>query len=80
MEFLGVFWYQSKTFIWKKYSKSKQIKYSGFVKLGVRWAERDKYFENLTIKFFKNIVSVSFCLSKYLYVYQFHENVLRYQG
>ena len=24
----------------KKYSKSKQTKYSGFVKLGVRWAER----------------------------------------
>ena len=26
----------------KKYSKSKQTKFSGFVKLGVRWAERDK--------------------------------------
>ena len=25
----------------KKTSKSKQTKYSGFVKLGVRWAERD---------------------------------------
>ena len=24
-----------------KYSKSKQTKYSGFVKLGVGWAERD---------------------------------------
>ena len=42
MAFLGVFWYQFKSFIWKKYSKSKQTKYSGFVKLGVRWAERDK--------------------------------------
>ena len=41
MAFLGVFWYLFKTFIWKKYSKSKQKKYSGFVKLGVRWAERD---------------------------------------
>ena len=27
----------------KKYSKSKQTNYSGFVKLGVPWAERDKY-------------------------------------
>ena len=35
MSFLWVF------FIWKKYSKSKQTKYSGFVKLGVRWSERD---------------------------------------
>ena len=26
----------------KKYSKSKQIKYSGFVRLGVWWAEWDK--------------------------------------
>ena len=33
MAFLGVFWYQFKT-------QSKQIKYSGFVKLGVGWAER----------------------------------------
>ena len=40
--FWGVFWYEFKTFIWKKYSKSKQTKYSGFVKFGVRWAERDK--------------------------------------
>ena len=38
---MDVFWYQFKTFIWKKYSKSKQTKYLGFVKLGVRWAERD---------------------------------------
>ena len=27
--------------MWKKYSKSKQTKYLWFVKLGVRWAERD---------------------------------------
>ena len=40
---MGVFWYQFQTFIWKKYLKSKQTKYSGFVKLGVRWAERDTY-------------------------------------
>ena len=40
---LGVFWYWFKTFIWKKFSKSKQTKCSGFVKLGVRWAEQDKY-------------------------------------
>ena len=40
---LGVFWYQFKTSIWKKYSKSKQTKSSGFVKLGVWWAERDEY-------------------------------------
>ena len=42
--YIGIFgciWYQFKTFIWKKYSKSKQTKYSGFAKLGVRWAERD---------------------------------------
>ena len=38
---LGVFWYQFKTSIWKKYSKSKQTKSLGFVKLGVWWAERD---------------------------------------
>ena len=38
---MGVFWYWFKTFIWKNYSKSKQTKYSGFVKLGVRWAEQD---------------------------------------
>ena len=25
----------------EKYSKSKQTKYSGFIKLGVRWAEQD---------------------------------------
>ena len=30
----------------KKYSKSKQTKYSGFVKLGVRSAERDNGREN----------------------------------
>ena len=36
-----VFWYQFTTFIWKKYSKSKQTKYLGFVKLCFRWAERD---------------------------------------
>ena len=41
MAFLGVFWYQFKTFIWKKCSTSKQTKYSGFLKLGVRSAERD---------------------------------------
>ena len=41
LAFLGIFWYQFKTFICKKYSKSKQTKYSGFGKLGVRWAERD---------------------------------------
>ena len=41
MAFLPVFWYQFKTFIWKKYSKSKQTKYSGLVKLGVQWAEWD---------------------------------------
>ena len=29
------------TFIWEIYSKSKWTKNSGFVKLGVRWAERD---------------------------------------
>ena len=45
MAFLGVFWYEFKTFIWKKYSKSKQTKYSGFLKLGVRWAERDSKYE-----------------------------------
>ena len=27
------------------YSKSQQTKYSGFVKLGVRWAERDNVLE-----------------------------------
>ena len=37
MAFLGIFWYQLKTFIWKKYSNSKQTKYPGFVKLGVQW-------------------------------------------
>ena len=26
----------------KKYSKSEQTKYSGFVKSGIRWAERDR--------------------------------------
>ena len=41
MAFLGVFWYQFKTFIWKKYSKSKQTKFLGLVELGVQWAERD---------------------------------------
>ena len=41
MAFLGVFWYSFKNFISKKYSKCKQTKYLGFVKLGVRWAERD---------------------------------------
>ena len=41
MVFLGVFWYQFKTFIWKKYSKSKQTKYLGFIKSGVQWAEQD---------------------------------------
>ena len=44
MAFLGAFWYKFKTFIWKKCSKSKQTKYSGFVKLGVRWAEQDIIF------------------------------------
>ena len=29
----------------KKYSKSKQTKYSGFIKLGVRWAELDISFD-----------------------------------
>ena len=29
----------------KKYSKSKQTKNLGFVKLGVRWAERDTKFQ-----------------------------------
>ena len=43
MAFLGVFWYQFKTFIWKKYSKSKQTKHLGFVKLSVWWAEQDKW-------------------------------------
>ena len=33
------FWYQFKTFIWRKYSKSKQTKYLGFVKLVVWWTE-----------------------------------------
>ena len=42
MAFLGVFWYWFKTFIWKKYSKSKQTKYLGFVELGVKWAELDR--------------------------------------
>ena len=32
---------------WKKYSKSKQTKYLGFVKLGVRWAEKDTYPRNV---------------------------------
>ena len=41
MAFLGVLWNKFKTFILKKYSKSKQTKYSEFVKLGDRWAERD---------------------------------------
>ena len=45
MAFLGIFWYQFKTFIWKTYSKSKQTKYSGFAKLGVRSVERDIKFE-----------------------------------
>ena len=42
MAFLGVFWYQSKKFILKKYPKRKQIELSGFVKLSVRWAEWDR--------------------------------------
>ena len=45
MAFLGLFWYWFKTFIWKKYSKSKQTKYLGFVKLGVRWGEPDIWFQ-----------------------------------
>ena len=36
MAFLCVFRYQFKTFIWKKYSKSKETKNSRFIKLGVR--------------------------------------------
>ena len=43
MAFLGVFWYWFKALVWKKYSKSKETKYLGFVKLGVGWAERDTY-------------------------------------
>ena len=43
MAFLSVFWYEFKTFILKKYSESKQTKYSGFIKLGVLWPERDIY-------------------------------------
>ena len=31
----------------KKYSKSKETKYSGFIRLGVWWAERDKWFFDL---------------------------------
>ena len=31
----------NQNFYLEKYSKSKQTKYSGFVRLGVRWAERD---------------------------------------
>ena len=41
LAFLGVFWYQFKTFIWKKYTKSKETKYSRFLKLGVQWADWD---------------------------------------
>ena len=41
LAFLGVFWYWFKTLIGKKYSKTKQTKYSGFLKLVVQWAERD---------------------------------------
>jgi hypothetical protein len=61
LAFLGVFWYQSKTFNWKKnmYSQSKQTKYSGFVKLGVWWAERDIYLTNL-LDVFRNFVHESF--------------------
>ena len=42
MAVLGVFWYEFKNFILKQYSKSKQTKYLGFVKLCVGWAELDK--------------------------------------
>ena len=45
--YIGIFgciWYWFKTFIWKKYSKCKQTKYLGFVKLGVRWAEQDNLY------------------------------------
>ena len=38
MAFLDEFWYQFKTFIWKKVNKQNTM---GFVKLGVQWAERD---------------------------------------
>ena len=51
LAFLGVFLYQFKTFTWKKYSKSKQTKCSGFIKLGVRWAERDNYSESRCLVF-----------------------------
>ena len=44
MAFLGVFCINLKLLSGKKYSKSKQTKYSGFLKLGVRWDERDIYF------------------------------------
>ena len=43
MAFLGVFWYLFKTFIWKKYWKSKnKTKYLGYVEFGVRWGELDR--------------------------------------
>ena len=58
---MGVFWYWFKTFIWKKYSKSKQTKYSGFIKLGVRWAERDKKFRNwLLDPVSKTLITIAF--------------------
>ena len=60
MAFLGLFWYYFKTCIYKTYSKSKQTKYLGFVKSGVRWAERDNvycfkknFYEKFRIRRFK---------------------------
>ena len=40
----------------KKYSKSKQTKYSGFLKLGVRWDERDIYFFNLWCSCYSSLI------------------------
>ena len=37
----------------KNYSKSKQTKYLGFVKLGVRWAERDNGFDEKFMVIFR---------------------------
>ena len=39
--FLGAFGHWFKTYTWKKYSKSKQTKYFGFIKFGVWWAKRE---------------------------------------